>query len=104
MKNNILVPTIIFSPPRMQKINHYAQPNPTNPLTHAIKYSVFFLAFSTRVAVAIIFFTFPPAEVPSATPQPQALQLDLRRMNERNRQALSRAIHAVFSLPQIGAV
>ena len=64
----------------------------------------FFLAFSTRVAVAIIFFTFSPAEVPSATPQPQALQLDLRRVNERNQKVLSRAIHVIFSLPKIGGV
>ena len=62
----------------------------------------FFLAFSTRVAVAIIFFTFSPAEVPSATPQPQALQLNLRRVNERNQNVLSRAIHVIFSLPKIG--
>ena len=61
------------------------QPNPTDPLTHAIPYSVFFLVSSTRVAVAIIIFTFSRAEVPSATPQPQVLQLDLRRVNERNR-------------------
>ena len=88
----------------MQKINHYTQPNPTNPLPHAIKYSGFFLAFSTQVAVAIIFCTFPPAEVPSAMPQPQVLQLDLRRVNKRNRKGLSRAIHVIFRLPKIGGV
>ena len=64
----------------------------------------FFLAFSTRVAVAIVFFTFSPAEVPSATPQPQALQLDVRRVNERYQKVLSRAIHVIFSLPKIGGV
>ena len=64
----------------------------------------FFLAFSTRVAVAIILFTFSPAEMPSATPQPQALQLDLRRVNERNEKVLSIAIHIIFSLPKIGGV
>ena len=64
----------------------------------------FFLAFSTRVAVAIVFFTFSPAEVPSATPQPQALQLDVRRVNERYQKVLSRAIHEIFSLPKIGGV
>ena len=72
----------------MQKINNYTQPNPTNPLKHAAKYSVFFLAFSTRVAVAIIFSTLPPAEVPSATLQPQVLQLDLRRVNESNQKSI----------------
>ena len=57
------------------------------------------------MAVAIIFFTFSAAEVPSATPQPQALQLDLRRVNERNQKVLwSRAIHVIFSLPKIGGV
>ena len=66
-----------------------------------IQYS---LAFSTQVAVAIIFLTFSPAEVPSATPQPQALQLDVRNMNERNQKALSGAIHATLSLAKIGAV
>ena len=65
----------------------------------------FLLAFSTRVAVAIIFFKFSPAEVPSATPQPQALQLDLRRVNERNQKVLSSAIHVVLSsLTKIGGV
>ena len=65
----------------------------------------FLLAFSTRVAVAIIFFKFSPAEVPSATPQPQALQLDLRRVDEVNQKVLSRAIHVVISsLPKIGGV
>ena len=48
-----------------------------------------------------IFHVFP-AEVPSATPQAQALQLDLRRVNERNQKVLSRAIHVIFSLPKIG--
>ena len=56
------------------------------------------------MAVAIIFFTFSPAEVPSATPQPQALQLDLRRVNKRNQNVLSRATHVIFSLPKIGGV
>ena len=64
--------------------------------------------FSSGVfdAVATIFFTFPPAEVPSATPQPQALHLDLRPVNEQNRKVLSRAIHVVLlsSLPKIGGV
>ena len=55
------------------------------------------------MAVAIILFTFSPAEVPSATPQPHALQLDLHRVNERNQKVLSIAIH-VFSLPKIGGV
>ena len=31
----------------------------------------------------MILFTFPPFGVPSATPRPQALRLDLRRVNER---------------------
>ena len=61
------------------------------------------MARSTRVAVGIIFFTFSPAEVPSATLEPQALYLDLRRVNERNQKVLSIAIH-VFSLPKIGGV
>ena len=56
------------------------------------------------MAVAIIFFTFPPDEVPSATSQPQALQLDLRCVNERNQKVLSRAIHVIFSLPKVGGV
>ena len=57
------------------------------------------------MAVAIIFFTFSPDEVPSATPQPQALQLDLRRVNERNQKVLFRAIHVIISsLPTIGGV
>ena len=59
------------------------------------------------MAVAIIIFTFFPAEVPSATPRPQALQiqLDLRRVNERNQKVLSRAILVVLSgLPKIGGV
>ena len=47
---------------------------------------------------------FSPVEVPSATPQPQALQLDLRRVNERGQKVLSRAIHVIFSLPKIGGV
>ena len=64
----------------------------------------FFLAFSTRVVVAIIFFTFPPAELPSATPQPQVLQLHLRPVNESNQKVLSRAIHVIFSLPKIDGV
>ena len=67
-------------------------------------FSFFFLAFSTRVAVAIIFFTFSPAEVSSATLQPQALQLDLRRVNKRIEKVLSRAIHGIFSLPKMGGV
>ena len=50
-----------------------------------------------------IFHVFP-AEVPSATPQPQALQLDLRRVNECNQKVLSGAIHVIFSLPKIGGV
>ena len=53
------------------------------------------MARSTRVAVGIIFFTFSPAEVPSATLEPQALYLDLRRVNERNQKVLSRAIYQV---------
>ena len=57
------------------------------------------------MAVAIIFLTFSSAEVPSATRQPQELQLDLRRMNERNQKVLSRAIHVVISgLTKIGEV
>ena len=62
------------------------------------------MAFPTWVAVAIIFFTFFPAKVPSATPQPQALQLDLRGVNARNQNTLSRAIHVTFSLPKIDVV
>ena len=57
-------------------------PNPTQP-THQhmlLNIKLFLLEFST-VAVAGIFFTFSPAEVPSATPQPQALQLNIRRVN-----------------------
>ena len=64
----------------------------------------FFSYVSSCVAVAIIFFTFPPDEVPSATSQPQALQLDLRCVNERNQKVLSRAIHVIFSLPKVGGV
>ena len=60
------------------------------------------------MAVAIILFTFSPAEVPSATPQPHAQQLaqqlDLRRVNARNQKVLSRAIHVTFSSPKIGGV
>ena len=41
--------------------------------------------------------------MPSATP-PQALQLDLRRVNDRNQKVLSTAIHVIFSLPNIGGV
>ena len=94
-----------ISSPRMQKIDSYTQLNPTNPLTHAVEYSVFFLAFSTRVAVAIIFFTISPVGVPSETPQPQALQLDPRRVNKRNQKVLSRAIHVeISSLSKIGGV
>ena len=57
-----------------------------------------FLAFSTLVAVSYIFFTVFPGEVPSATPQPQALQLDLHRINERNQKELSRAMRRIFQL------
>ena len=53
-----------ISSPRMHKINNHTQPDSTNPLTHTINYSVFFLAFSTRVAVAIIFFAFSPLRCP----------------------------------------
>ena len=56
------------------------------------------------MAVAIIFFTFSPAKVPSATPLSQALQLDLRGVNVRNQNALSRAIPVTFILPKIDAV
>ena len=48
--------------------------------------------------IAVIFFTFSPGEVPSATPEARALQLDLRRVNERNQTVLSRAIHRIFLL------
>ena len=49
--------------------------------------------------LAIFFFTFFAGEVPSATPQPRALQLDPRRVNERNQKVLSRAtIHRIFQL------
>ena len=36
------------------------------------------------VSYQFFVFTFFPGEVPSGTPQPRALQLDLRRVNERN--------------------
>ena len=42
--------------------------------------------------------------MPSATPQPQALQLDLRGVIKRTQKVLSRAIHVIFSLPKIGGV
>ena len=64
MKNNILV-SYLLSSSRILKINHYAQSNPTNTLSHAIlNVQFFFLAFLTRVAVAIIFFTFSPLRCP----------------------------------------
>ena len=56
------------------------------------------------MAVDIILFTFPPVEVSSATPQLQTLQLDLRRVNERNQKVLSRALHVIFGLLKIGGV
>ena len=56
----------------------------------------FFRGVSTRVAVAIFFFAFPPLEVSSATPRPRALQLDLGRVNERIQKVLSRAIRRIF--------
>ena len=42
-----------------------------------------FPAFSTLVAVALILSAFFPFEVPSATPSPRALQLDLRHVYKR---------------------
>ena len=42
-----------------------------------------FPAFSTRVAVAIVFVALFALGVPSATPPPRALQFDLRRDNGR---------------------
>ena len=56
------------------------------------------------MAVDIIFFTFSPAEVPFVTPEPQPLQLDVRRINEGNQKVLSRAIRATLSLAKIGGV
>ena len=56
------------------------------------------------MAVAIIFFTFSPTEVPSATPQPQALQLDIPPVIDCSQKILSRVIHVMFSLPKIGGV
>ena len=59
----------------------YTQPNPTNPLPHAIIYSVFFPGvFDAAGGCRYNMFTLSPAEVPSATLQPQALYLDLRRV------------------------
>ena len=89
----------------MQKIIKCTQPNATNPLPHAIDFSVLFSGvFDAGGCSYHFFFTFSAAEVPSATPQPQALQLGLRRVNERNQKALSGAIHATLSLAKIGAV
>ena len=64
----------------------------------------FFLRAFSTVAVAIIFFTFPPPKVPSSTPHTQALQLDIRRVNERNQEVMSRAIRVIFSLPRRGGM
>ena len=56
-----------------------------------------FLVLSTPVAVSYsFFFTFFPGEVPSATTQSRALQMDLRHVNERNQKVLSRAIQRIF--------
>ena len=48
--------------------------------------------------------TFYPAEVSSATSQPQSLQFDLRRVNKRNEKVLSTAIHVIFGVPEIGGI
>ena len=89
----------------MQKIIKCTQPNATNPLPHAIDFSVLFSGvFDAGGCSYHFFFTFSAAEVPSATPQPQALQLGLRRVNERNQKVLSRAIHVISSLPEMGGV
>ena len=53
-----------------------------------------FLAFSTRVAVAIIYPpTFPPVRCPlqRRNHRERYMQLDIRRVNERNQKVLSRA-------------
>ena len=59
-----------------------------------------FLAFSTPVVVSYPFFRVFLGEVPSATSEPRALQLDLPRVNERNQNVLPRAIHRIFQLAQ----
>ena len=107
IKSNILVHTVYFVSPNPEKKKlHPTQPNQHFNSCYEIRRTLLsFLGFSTRVAVSIIFFTFPPAEVPSATQQPQAPQLDLRRVNERNQKVLSRAVHiVVFGLPKIDGV
>ena len=101
MKNNVLVPMVYFVSPNAENI--YTQPNPTNKLTHAINIQGFSGVFDAGGCSYHMFHVFP-AEVRSATPQLQALQLDLRRVNERNRKLLSRAIHVIFSSPKIGEV
>ena len=89
----------------MQKIIKCTQPNATNPLPHAIDFSVLFSGvFDAGGCSYHFFFTFSAAEVPSATPQPQALQLGLRRVNERNQKVFFKVIHILFSLPKIGGV
>ena len=103
-KNNILVRVRYISSPRMQKMNKYTQPNATNPLTHAIRYSVFISGvFDAGGCSYHIFHVFPRwgalcnAAIAGAT-------VGLRRVNERNQKVLSRAIHVIFSLPKMGGV
>ena len=52
------------------------------------------------------FSRFPPLRCPlQRRNRKQALQLDLRRVNEHNKNIVSRAIHVVISsLPKIGGV
>ena len=66
-----------------------------------LKSQIFSWRFRRGLSVAITILSFSPPEVPSIAPQPQALHLDLGRVNKRNQKVLSRAIHVIFSLPKI---
>ena len=69
------------------------------------KFNIFSWRFRLRWLLAINFFTFLPGEVPSATPQPRALQLDLRvLMSAIKRYCRELSIEYVSLLPQIGGV
>ena len=70
-----------------------------------LKSQIFSWRFRRGLSVAITILSFSPPEVPSIAPQPQALHLDLGRVNKRNQKVLSRAIHVeISSLSKIGGV